>query len=82
MKYYRIQQNGAAIWKILEHREPKTCPECREKNSLSYLGFVETYMSGLHGKMYQCNGCESWVDLIWQKHLGRFIKKQQDVASV
>lgn len=76
MKYYRTKKNGAAIWKILEHREMQNCPECRTKQSMTYLGFVETYSKGLHAKMYQCNSCDTWVDIIWEKKHGRYTKDE------
>jgi len=72
VKHYRTQKNGTAIWKILEHIDLEACPECQEKTSISYLGFVETYMEGLHAKMYQCQACDAWVDVIWDKKHGRY----------
>ena len=72
-KRYRTIKNGSAIWKILEHKNLHRCPECKDKHSLTYLGFVETYMSGLHGKMYQCQSCNAWIDVIWDKKHGRFL---------
>lgn len=71
MKKFRTQKHGTAIWKILEHRDLHSCPECKSEGSLHYLGFVETYSLGLHGKMFQCNICETWVDMVWSKRLGR-----------
>jgi len=44
--------------------------------SLTYLGFVETYMTGLHAKMYQCQACDAWVDVIWDKKRGRYQDNQ------
>lgn len=76
MKFYRTEKNGAAIYKILEHRKLKFCPECHEKKSLSYVGFMETYMSGRHAKMFVCKSCNTWIDMIWDKELGRFTDKE------
>lgn len=72
VKHYRTQQNGSAIWKLLKHTDLHACPECHDETSLTYLGFVETYMDGLHAKMYQCQACDAWVDMIWDKKQGRY----------
>ena len=72
VKHYRTHKNGSAIWKLLEHTPLQSCPECHDSTSLRYLGFVETYMSGLHAKMYHCQTCDAWVDVIWDKKRGRY----------
>ena len=81
-KQFRTKGKDNAIWKILEHETPDCCPECKSNNSLQYLGFVETYTVGLHGKMYQCNACNAWIDLIWSKQLGKFLDVNDEPASV
>ena len=72
VKHYRTQKNGSAIWKILEYTDLQSCPECNSNKNVIYLGFVETYMTGLHAKMYQCLECDTWVDVIWNKEQGRY----------
>ena len=72
VKHYRTHKNGAAIWKLLEHTDLHICPECQSSSGLKYLGFVETYMAGLHAKMNLCRTCGAWVDVIWDKKRGRY----------
>lgn len=80
VKHYRMKKNGTAIWKLLEHTHLKSCPECRQQSSIIYLGFVETYMPGLYAKMYQCQACDAWIDVIWDKKRGRY--QENETAGV
>lgn len=71
-KKIRTQQgNAEPIWVIKDHKPEATCPECGGHHSLRYIGFVETYSTGTYGKMYQCSNCNTWIDTVWPKKLGR-----------
>lgn len=80
MKRLRTERQGTAMWKILGHTKLHECPECNQRNSLTYFGFAKDYMAGLHAKIYQCQDCESWIDVIWEKYSRKDAK--DSVASV
>jgi len=71
MKRLRTERQGTAMWKVWGHTKLHTCPECQERGSLRYFGFAKNYTAGLHAKIYQCQACESWIDVIWEKHRRR-----------
>lgn len=71
MKMLRTQGSEGAIWKLSSTRAPVRCPECKCEHQLQYVGFAETYSAGMHAKMYVCSVCDTWVDCIWPKSIGK-----------
>lgn len=80
MNRLRTEKQGTAMWKIFGHMKVHECPECQKSQSLTYLGFAKNYMAGLHAKIYQCQDCNSWVDVIWEKYRKR--NKSEKPANV
>ncbi len=68
MKQLRTERQGIAMWKIFGEIKVHECFECKQKNHIRYLGFVKDYTPGLHAKIYQCDGCDTWIDVIWEKY--------------
>lgn len=80
MKRLRTERQGTAMWKIFGHTKLHECPECQQTESLTYFGFAKDYMAGLHAKIYQCHGCDSWIDVVWEKYRQR--ERKDTTASV
>jgi hypothetical protein len=74
-KMIRTHESQDPIWIVLHHEAPHECPECHTKASLRYIGFVQTYNPGLHGKMYQCEECDTWIDCVWSKRMGTMLDR-------
>lgn len=82
----RMKTADSIIWMIKHHQIPHACPECKSENNFTYIGFAETYTEGMYGKFYICNRCDTWIDCVWPKWLGRMTNasnlQADDKASV
>jgi len=63
----RAKNYGSPVWKIFSQDKPTTCPECSTKHSLRYIGMDTKYSAVMSAKLYCCESCDGWVDLVWSR---------------